>query len=210
MTDETIYESETTRSRRAIATYLRRLAARLGRGEPVPVDEAQTVTVDPPAATTTEVELERDDETVSLEVELTFDGSVVTDTDASRAMFGLYEDAAAEHRWRLRHRNGNVIADSGEGYTDKRDAENGIESVRRNAPGATLRDESTGETIGAGGDATFELYEDAAGDWRWRLRHHNTEIIADGGQGYASKQRCKQGIRSVRQNARGAPVEELS
>lgn len=32
-------------------------------------------------------------------------------------------------------------------------------------------------------EATFELYEDSAKEWRWRLRHRNTEIIADSGEG---------------------------
>ena len=35
---------------------------------------------------------------------------------ASKAAFELYEDKAGEYRWRLRHRNGNVIADGGQGY----------------------------------------------------------------------------------------------
>jgi uncharacterized protein YegP (UPF0339 family) len=56
--------------------------------------------------------------------------------------------------------------------------------------------------------ATFELYEDSAGDYRWRLRHENGNIIADSGEGYASKQKAKQGIESVRENAPDAGVEE--
>jgi uncharacterized protein YegP (UPF0339 family) len=56
--------------------------------------------------------------------------------------------------------------------------------------------------------ATFELYEDNAGQYRWRLRHENGNIIADSGEGYASKQKAKQGIESVKQNAPEAGVEE--
>jgi uncharacterized protein YegP (UPF0339 family) len=57
--------------------------------------------------------------------------------------------------------------------------------------------------------ATFELYEDNAGDYRWRLRHENGNIIADSGEGYASKQKAKQGIESVRENAAEADIEDL-
>ena len=39
MTDETVHESQETRSRRGIASYFRRLANRLSRGEPAPADE---------------------------------------------------------------------------------------------------------------------------------------------------------------------------
>ena len=56
--------------------------------------------------------------------------------------------------------------------------------------------------------ATFELYEDRAGEWRWRLVHANGNIIADSGQGYSSKQGAKRGIESVKTNAPDAPVEE--
>jgi hypothetical protein len=56
--------------------------------------------------------------------------------------------------------------------------------------------------------ATFEIFEDRAGDYRWRLRHSNGNIIADSGEGYASKQKAKQGIQSVKNNAPDADIEE--
>ena len=57
--------------------------------------------------------------------------------------------------------------------------------------------------------ATFELYEDRENNYRWRLRHENGNIIADCGEGYASKQKAKQGIESVKANASDADVLEL-
>jgi len=56
----------------------------------------------------------------------------------SKATFELYQDRADEWRWRLVHDNGNVIADSGEGYDRKAGARTGIESVKQNAPGAAV------------------------------------------------------------------------
>ncbi|PSP70793.1 hypothetical protein BRC79_01725 [Halobacteriales archaeon QH_8_67_27] len=215
MPEETIHESERTRSRRGIASYLRRIADALRRGERVPADEEQTVTVDPPAETDLEVEVEREGDDVSLEIEMEWEeaeGDIETDIAASKATFDLYEDSAEEWRWRLVHDNGNIIADGGEGYASKHNAENGIESVKRNVAGARLVDESKDEQDEdpdvAGSNATFELFEDSADQWRWRLVHDNGEIVADGGQGYSSKQKAKQGLRSVRQNAPGAVVEE--
>jgi len=55
--------------------------------------------------------------------------------------------------------------------------------------------------------ARFELYRDRAGDWRWRLRHDNGNVIADGGQGYSSKRNAERGVRSVKANAPGGAVE---
>ncbi|PSP98321.1 hypothetical protein BRC89_08300 [Halobacteriales archaeon QS_4_70_19] len=40
-----------------------------------------------------------------------------------QARFELFRDRADEWRWRLRHRNGNVIATSGEGYTQAQRAQ---------------------------------------------------------------------------------------
>jgi len=56
--------------------------------------------------------------------------------------------------------------------------------------------------------ATFEVFRDAQEEWRWRLRHDNGNIIADGGEGYASKQKAREGIESVKANAPGAPIED--
>ena len=213
MSEETIHESKESRSRQGLATYFRRIARALGRGEPVPVDDAGTVTVDPAATGDLEVELERDDGTVHFEVEMEWpdeEAAVDEEAAASKATFALYTDSADQFRWRLRHDNGNVIADGGEGYADKRDASSGIESVQRNAPGAHVIDVSRDEEAPdeGGSDATFELFRDSADAYRWRLRHDNGNVIADSGQGYASKQKAKQGLRSVKSNAPGAAVEE--
>ncbi|WP_049915784.1 HVO_2922 family protein [Haloferax mucosum] len=56
--------------------------------------------------------------------------------------------------------------------------------------------------------AHFELYADARDEWRWRLVHDNGNIIADSGEGYASKQGAQRGIESVKENAPEAPVVE--
>ncbi|MEF8800816.1 MAG: HVO_2922 family protein [Halolamina sp.] len=57
-------------------------------------------------------------------------------------------------------------------------------------------------------NATFEMFKDSGGQWRWRLVHTNGNIVADSGEGYATKQKAKQGIESVKDNAPGADVVE--
>jgi hypothetical protein len=51
--------------------------------------------------------------------------------------FELYEDGKGEFRFRLKAGNGEVIAIS-EGYSSKASAQNGIESVRKNAADADV------------------------------------------------------------------------
>jgi uncharacterized protein len=48
-----------------------------------------------------------------------------------------YKDKAGQWRWRLQARNGRVIADSGEGYTRKRDCQKAF--LRMIAGARTIR-----------------------------------------------------------------------
>src|SRR4051812_38626262 len=57
-------------------------------------------------------------------------------------------------------------------------------------------------------DATFEVYKDHAGEYRWRLRTANKQVIATSGEGYKEKRDCLAGVESVKRQAAGAKVEE--
>ena len=48
------------------------------------------------------------------------------------------EHGSGEWRWRLVHRNGNIIADSGESYSSKAKVMQGLDSVRANAADAPI------------------------------------------------------------------------
>ncbi len=54
----------------------------------------------------------------------------------------------------------------------------------------------------------FELYTDKAGEWRFRLKASNGQVIATG-EGYSSKAGALNGIESIKTNAPDAPVEEV-
>src|SRR6059058_3820336 len=56
--------------------------------------------------------------------------------------------------------------------------------------------------------ATFEVYKDKAGEFRWRLKAGNGQNIASSGEGYAEKRGCLNGIESVKRNAPNAKIEE--
>ncbi|WEL18390.1 MULTISPECIES: HVO_2922 family protein [unclassified Halorhabdus] len=58
----------------------------------------------------------------------------------AQARFELFLDRAEEWRWRLVASNGEIIADSAEGYTSKQGAKRGIESVKRVAGDAAVVD----------------------------------------------------------------------
>lgn len=56
--------------------------------------------------------------------------------------FEIYKDKAGEFRFRFRASNGQVMFSS-EGYASKASAVNAIESIKANAAGATIDDQTT-------------------------------------------------------------------
>lgn len=105
----------------------------------------------------------------------------------------------------LKATNGQVVATS-EVYTTKRACENGIASVRKNAVIAPIEDQ-TAETVEKQKNPKFEIFKDKAGEFRFRLKAANGEIIA-ASQGYASLKNCLAGIESVKNNAPEAKIVE--
>jgi uncharacterized protein YegP (UPF0339 family) len=61
------------------------------------------------------------------------------------------------------------------------------------------------ETLMAG---KFEVYEDASGKFRFRLKAGNGEVVATG-QAYSSMAGAKAGVAAVQRAAEGASVVEL-
>jgi len=47
----------------------------------------------------------------------------------------------------------------------------------------------------------FEIYQDAAKEFRWRLKAGNGEILATGGQGYKAKADCQKGVERIKSEA---------
>lgn len=105
----------------------------------------------------------------------------------------------------LKAGNGEVIATS-EVYTSESACKNGIESVRKNAAAAKLEDQTV-ENYETVTNPKFEVYTDKAGEYRFRLKARNGEIIA-ASEGYKAKASCLNGIESVRKNAPDAEVVE--
>lgn len=45
--------------------------------------------------------------------------------------------------------------------------------------------------------ATFTIYKDKKGEFRWRLKTKNGRIVAESGEGYKRMQGCLRGIQAV-------------
>lgn len=106
----------------------------------------------------------------------------------------------------LKAGNGETIATS-EVYTTEAACLKGVESVRKNAADAKLEDQTVAE-VAAVTNPKFEMYTDKAGEFRFRLKARNGEVIA-ASEGYKAKASCLNGIDSVRRNAPDAAVEKI-
>ena len=102
----------------------------------------------------------------------------------------------------LKAGNGEVIATS-EVYSAEKTCLNGIESVRKNCV-ADVEDQTV-EGYAELKNPKFEVYLDKAGEFRFRLKARNGEIIATS-EGYKAKASCLNGIESVKKNAPDAEI----
>ena len=105
-------------------------------------------------------------------------------------------------KFNLKAGNGEIIATS-EIYTTEGACMNGIESVKKNCLGAI--EDQTVENVVAVKHPKFEVYKDKAGEFRFRLKAPNGQIIASS-EGYVKKDSCKNGIESVRKNSADSPI----
>jgi uncharacterized protein YegP (UPF0339 family) len=106
----------------------------------------------------------------------------------------------------LKAGNGEVIATS-EVYEAEASCRKGIASVMRNAPIAPIEDQTV-EDHKVLINPKFEIYTDKSGEFRFRLKARNGQIIAVS-EGYKSMKSCINGIESVKANAPDAPIEKI-
>lgn len=105
----------------------------------------------------------------------------------------------------LKHTNGQVIATS-EVYESKAACIKGLMSVKLNAAEANVEDQ-TQEGYATQTHPKFEMYEDKGGQFRFRLKARNGQVIAVS-EPYTTKAACVNGIESVKKNAPDAETEE--
>ena len=148
--EETLFESEKQLSVAAAARRLRKVAdglesgaLKLGGHAVIPAS---------PVKFEEEYSAETTDEGITFELELELKWSAAATDGQRRAKpaaraagvagkFELFKDAGGKFRFRLKARNGEIIASS-EAYETKAAAQKGIKSVRTNAPTGRLDDQS--------------------------------------------------------------------
>ena len=115
----------------------------------------------------------------------------------------VVKEAKGGLRFNLKAGNGEVIGVS-QVYATEDTCMNGIASVKKNAVEAKLEDQTVADFAPVT-NPKFEVYKDKAGEFRFRLKARNGEIILSG-EGYKAKASCLNGIDSIRRNAPDAPI----
>ncbi len=69
---------------------------------------------------------------------------------------------------------------------------------------------SSQEAKGAGRALKFETYNDAKGEFRWRLKSSNGQVIATSGQGYKDKRDRASAIERIKKDARTLKFEQYA
>ena len=110
----------------------------------------------------------------------------------------VIREVASGIKFDLKATNGQVILTS-EVYASEAACKQGVASVQKNAPIAPVEDQTVEgyETLT---HPKFEVYQDKAGEYRFRLKARNGQIIGVS-EGYERKASCLNGIESVKTNA---------
>ena len=114
----------------------------------------------------------------------------------------VFKSTKTGYKFNLKATNGEIIATS-EVYTTEKACMNGIESVKVNSAGAV--EDQTIENFEVLKHPKFEVYTDKAGEYRFRLKAKNGQIIAVS-EGYKAKASCLNGIESIKKNAPDAEI----
>ena len=107
-------------------------------------------------------------------------------------------ESKSKFYFNLKADNGEIILTS-EGYNREASCLQGVESVRVNAPVAAVEDQTV-EGFKKETNPKFEVYTDKAGEFRFRLKARNGQIIGVS-EGYKAKASAIKGIESIRKNS---------
>ncbi len=117
--------------------------------------------------------------------------------------FEIKASSNGQYVFNLKAGNGEVILSGGETYSSVDAAKGGCASVAKNAN--VHVEDQTKEGYETLTHPKYELYQDKAGEYRFRLKASNGENIGRS-EGYKAKASALNGIESVGRNAPDAPV----
>ncbi len=118
--------------------------------------------------------------------------TVMRAADAKALTFEVYQDRSMEYRWRLKQGD-DILGTAGQGYKEKASCTKGIDGVKKGL---------------ADGKDKFEIYQDNAQAFRWRLKSSNGNVVAAATKGFKTKAECEAVTKLISTEGPNAAVVE--
>lgn len=113
-------------------------------------------------------------------------------TAADKKMsFETYADAKGEYRWRLKDGDGTTVATSGQGYAAKADCTKMVDNFKADIS-----------------KYTFEVYEDNAKKYRFRMKAKNGNVVGSSNSGYDKKADAEKVVEAIKKGAKDADKKD--
>lgn len=121
--------------------------------------------------------------------------AVAKAADSPQLKFEVYQDAQQQYRWRLvttDAQNPKVLATGGQGYKAKADCMHGVKIIQDGSD-----------------KLNFETYQDKGGDYRWRAKSSNGQVVASSPSSYKTKADCDGAVDMIKKGAPKATQAEV-
>lgn len=117
---------------------------------------------------------------------------LVRAADGDPLKFEVFQDKDKEYRWRLKHGD-DIVGTGGQGYKEKASVTKAIDGIKKGVEN---------------GKDKFEVYEDNAKAYRWRLKAANGQVVGAANKGYKDKADCEKVVETIKKGAPKAEVVE--
>lgn len=124
---------------------------------------------------------------------------------AKKAKFVYRKTDKGNYVYKLYSSNYRVIAIGGEPYSSLSAMKTGINSIIKNAADAPVEDQTLKKVVEQK-CPKWEIYLDAKGEYRFRLKASNGNIVCITNDGYLSKPACKNGMQAIAKAAANAEI----
>lgn len=128
-----------------------------------------------------------------------------SDNTTKKAKFVYRKTDKGNYVYKLYSSNYRVIAIGGEPYSSLAAMKTGINSIIRNAADAPVEDQTLKKVVEQK-CPKWEIYLDAKGEYRFRLKASNGNIVCITNDGYLSKPACKNGMQAIAKAAVNADI----
>lgn len=112
----------------------------------------------------------------------------------------FYEDESTnkDWRWRVKADNGEIIGASTEGYSRLDHAENNLKSLPKYARDVDIKTAAEAPSPRPeNARLPLEFYEDAKGEWRWRVTAANGQIVHASSEGFSAKEGARNNLEAL-------------